>query len=142
LYTEVNNILDRCLTCAQNNISKPGAIHQHLPVPETPFQERQIDFTHMPRRGPFRYLLVMVDTFLRWVEAFPCSKENARVVVQKLTTEIIPRYGIPVGIDSDKGTPFTSKVTQLLSKELKNNWHFHIPYHPQSSGIVECANRT
>ncbi|KAF7704663.1 hypothetical protein HF521_021735, partial [Silurus meridionalis] len=142
MYTEVNNILDRCLTCAQNNISKPGAIHQHLPVPETPFQEWQIDFTHMPRRGPFRYLLVMVDKFSRWVEAFPCSKENARVVVQKLTTEIIPRYGIPVGIDSDKGTPFTSKVTQLLCKELKINWHFHIPYHPQSSGIVECANRT
>ncbi|KAI5085290.1 hypothetical protein C0J45_23173, partial [Silurus meridionalis] len=49
LYTDVNNILNRCLTCAQNNISKPGAIHQHLPTPETPFQEWQIDFTHMPR---------------------------------------------------------------------------------------------
>ncbi|XP_046696840.1 uncharacterized protein LOC124380119 isoform X1 [Silurus meridionalis] len=142
LYTDVNNILNRCLTCAQNNISKPGAIHQHLPTPETPFQEWQIDFTHMPRQGPFRYLLVMVDKFSRWVEAFPCSKENARIVVQKLTTEIIPRYGIPVGIDSDKGTPFTSKVTQLLCQELKINWHFHIPYHPQSSGIVERANRT
>ncbi|XP_046707117.1 uncharacterized protein LOC124387066 [Silurus meridionalis] len=102
LYTDVNNILNRCLTCTQNNISKPGAIHQHLPTPETTFQEWQIDFTHVPRQGPFRYLLVMVDKFSRWVEAFPCSKENARIVVQKLTTEIIPRYGIPVGIDSDK----------------------------------------
>ncbi|KAI5613831.1 hypothetical protein C0J50_11280, partial [Silurus asotus] len=46
------------------------------------------------------------------------------------------------GIDSDKGTPFTSKVTQLLCQELKINWHFHIPYHPQSSGIVERAKRT
>ncbi|KAI5610707.1 hypothetical protein C0J50_9279 [Silurus asotus] len=105
-------------------------------------EEWQINFTHMPKLGPFRYLLVMVDTFSRWVEAFPCSKENARIVVQKLTTEIIPRYGIPDGIDSDKGTPFTFKVTQLLYQELKINWHFHIPYHSQSSGIVERANRT
>ncbi|XP_047666533.1 uncharacterized protein LOC125140777 [Tachysurus fulvidraco] len=115
---------------------------QHFNTPDTPFQKWQIDFTHMPRQGPFRYLLIMVDKFSRWVEAFPCSKENARVVVQKLTTEIIPRYGIPVGIDSDNGTPFTSTVTQLLCKELKVNWHFHIPYHPQSSGMVERANRT
>ncbi|XP_047676035.1 protein NYNRIN-like [Tachysurus fulvidraco] len=142
LHTDMNRILEGCLICAQNNISKSGATHQHFPMPDTPFQEWQIDFTHMPRQGPFRYLLVMVDKFSRWVEAFPCNKENARVVVQKLTTEIIPRYGIPVGIDSDKGTPFTSKVTQLLCKELKVNWHFHIPYHPKSSGMVERANRT
>ncbi|XP_060795080.1 protein NYNRIN-like [Neoarius graeffei] len=142
LHTDAHNILDKCLTCAQNNLSKPGAVHQHLPIPDTPFQEWQIDFTHMPKQGPFKYLLVMIDKFSWWIEAFPCSKENARTAVNKLTQEIIPRYGLPVGIDSDKGTPFTSKVTQELCKDLKINWHFHIPYHPQSSGIVERANRT
>ncbi|XP_060778777.1 uncharacterized protein LOC132887256 isoform X2 [Neoarius graeffei] len=142
LHTDAHNILDKCLTCAQNNLSKPGAVHQHLPIPDTPFQEWQIDFTHMPKQGPFKYLLVMIDKFSRWIEAFPCSKENARTAVNKLTQEIIPRYGLPVGIDSDKGTPFTSKVTQELCKDLKINWRFHIPYHPQSSGIVERANRT
>ncbi|XP_060771299.1 protein NYNRIN-like [Neoarius graeffei] len=142
LHTDAHNILDKCLTCAQNNLSKPGAVHQHLPIPDTPFQEWQIDSTHMPKQGPFKYLLVMIDKFSRWIEAFPCSKENARTAVNKLTQEIIPRYGLPVGIDSDKGTPFTSKVTQELCKDLKINWRFHIPYHPQSSGIVERANRT
>ncbi|XP_060779523.1 protein NYNRIN-like [Neoarius graeffei] len=142
LHTDAHNILDKCLTCAQNNLSKPGAVHQHLPIPDTPFQEWQIDFTHMPKQGPFKYLLVMIDKFSRWIEAFPCSKENARTAVNKLTQEIIPRYGLPVGIDSDKGTPFTSKVMQELCKDLKINWRFHIPYHPQSSGIVERANRT
>ncbi|XP_060766508.1 protein NYNRIN-like isoform X2 [Neoarius graeffei] len=142
LHTDAHNILDKCLTCAQNNLSKPGVVHQHLPIPDTPFQEWQIDFTHMPKQGPFKYLLVMIDKFSRWIEAFPCSKENARTAVNKLTQEIIPRYGLPVGIDSDKGTPFTSKVTQELCKDLKINWRFHIPYHPQSSGIVERANRT
>ncbi|KAL7859466.1 hypothetical protein SRHO_G00146130 [Serrasalmus rhombeus] len=47
-----------------------------------------------------------------------------------------------VGIDSDKGIPFTSKVTQMLAKHLSIDWAFHIPYHPQSSGMVERVNRT
>ncbi|KAL7863445.1 hypothetical protein SRHO_G00124290 [Serrasalmus rhombeus] len=47
-----------------------------------------------------------------------------------------------LGIDSDKGTPFTSKVTQMLAKHLSIDWAFHIPYHPQSSGMVERVNRT
>ncbi|MGL5955346.1 MAG: DDE-type integrase/transposase/recombinase, partial [Brevinema sp.] len=142
MSSRVDIILDSCLTCAQNNPSKPTAQHQHLPTPDTPFQEWQIDFTHLPKKGPFRYLLVMVDKFSRWIEAFPCANENAKTVVRILCKEIIPRYGVPVGIDSDKGTPFTSKVTQLLCSELHINCRFHIPYHPQSSGIVERANRT
>ena len=142
LQHHVNNTLDRCLICAQNNITKPQAKHQQLPLPETPFQEWQVDFTHLPKRGLNKYLLVFVDKFSKWVEAFPCSKEDANTVIRCLTREIIPRYGIPCAIDSDKGTSFTAKVIQNLAKELQINWQLHIPYHPQSSGIVERTNRT
>ncbi|KAL7881033.1 hypothetical protein SRHO_G00032870 [Serrasalmus rhombeus] len=141
LNSAIDRILDRCLVCAQNN-PKPKGPHQVLPKPETPFQEWQIDFTHMTTVGPHKYLLVMIDKFSRWTEAFPCNKENANTVVTKLCQEIIPRYGVPLGIDSDKGTPFTSKVTQALAKQLSIDWAFHIPYHPQSSGMVERVNRT
>ena len=55
---------------------------------------------------------------------------------------VIPRFGIPLGIDSDNGTPFTSRVTKLLALALGIKWTFHIPYHPQSSGQVERMNRT
>ncbi|MGL5624747.1 integrase catalytic domain-containing protein [Cetobacterium sp.] len=41
--------------------------HECLPLPSAPFSEWQIDFTHMPPCGPFKYLLVMVDKFSRWV---------------------------------------------------------------------------
>ncbi|XP_060754491.1 protein NYNRIN-like [Neoarius graeffei] len=142
LNSLVDSIIERCLICAQNNHSKAVAKHECLPIPTSPFSEWQIDFTHMPPCGPFKYLLVIVDKFSKWVEAFPCSRENAKVVTRTLAKEIIPRYGVPDAIDSDKGTPFASKVTQDLCKYLSLNWRFHIPYHPQSSGIVERTNRT
>ncbi|XP_056315032.1 protein NYNRIN [Danio aesculapii] len=142
LSHHVNSTLDRCLVCAQNHVTKPRAKHQQLQIPEGPFQQWQVDFTHLPKRGPHKYLLVFVDRFSKWVEAFPCAKEDAKTVILYLTKHIIPRYGIPCGIDSDKGTAFTAKVIQGLAKELGITWHLHIPYHPQSSGVVERTNRT
>ncbi|XP_048041320.1 protein NYNRIN-like [Megalobrama amblycephala] len=133
-------ILDACLVCAQTNKHK-ATKHDALPHPELPFQHLQIDFTHMPPCGNNKYLLVIVDRFSKWPEAFPCGKENAQTVVKVLAKDIIPRFGIPMVIDSDNGTPFTSKVTQLLAKELNITWRLHIPFHAPSSGQVENMNR-
>ena len=72
----VKLILNSCLTCARTNCQKPGASHDALPPPSAPFQSLQIDFTHMPQKGPIKYMLVIVDQFSKWVEAFPCAKEK------------------------------------------------------------------
>ena len=37
-----------------------------------------------------RYLLVFIDTFSGWVEAYPTKKETAQVMVKKLLEEIFP----------------------------------------------------
>lgn len=63
-------------------------------------------------------------------------------MVKILTKEIIPQFGIPTTIESDNGTPFASRETQLLAKALSVDWHFNIPYHSQSSGVVEKLNQT
>lgn len=39
----------------------------------------QIDFTESPRKGGYKYLLVLVDTFSRWPEAFPCRDRKSVV---------------------------------------------------------------
>jgi hypothetical protein len=45
----------------------------------------------MPRVKKHNYLLVMVDTFLGWVEAFPPSNKRASTVASLIVTHIIPR---------------------------------------------------
>ncbi|ROI47835.1 Transposon Tf2-6 polyprotein [Anabarilius grahami] len=134
-------VLDACLTCAKVNQHRPVK-HDALPHPQAPFQNVQIDFTHMPPIGNLKYLLVIVDRFSKWPEAFPCTKEDAKTVVKILSKEIIPRFGIPTTIESDNGTPFTSKVTQLLAKALSIDWRFHIPFNPQSSSNIERLHQT
>ncbi|KAI2642432.1 Gag-Pol polyprotein [Labeo rohita] len=49
---------------------------------------------------------------------------------------------ISTTIESDNGTPFASRVTQFLARSLSIDWHFSIPYHPQSCSNVERLNKT
>ena len=102
-----------------------------------PGQDWQIDFTHMPRHRTYRYLLVLVDTFSGWVEAFPTAREMAAAVVEVLTAHLIPRFGLPNSLQSDNGPAFISQISQQVAAALGIGWHLHIPYRPQSSGKVE-----
>jgi transposase InsO family protein len=76
------------------------------------------------------------------VEAFPTSNKRATTVASIIVTHIIPRFGMPTSFQSDNGPEFTSQVTQTIIKALNIPWQFHIPYHPSSSGKVECSNLT
>jgi transposase InsO family protein len=87
-----------------------------------------------------KYLLVLVDTFLVWVEAFPTTIKWAQTISDLLLQEIIPQFDVPASLQSDNSPEFTSQGSQILSKVLDIPWHFHIPYYPQSSHKVERTN--
>ena len=103
----------------------------------------EVDFTEVkPGKYGYKYLLVFVDTFSGWTEAFPTKNETAQIVAKKILEEILPRYGFPVMIGSDNGPAFVSKVSQGLASILGADWKLHCAYRPQSSGQVERMNRT
>jgi transposase InsO family protein len=56
--------------------------------------------------------------------------------------EVIPRFGIPVSIESDNGPAFVAEVVHLMAKGLGITWKLHMAYCFQSSGKVEHMNRT
>ena len=85
-------------------------------------------------------MLVVVDCFSRWFEAYPTKKGTAQHPAKILIREIVPRWGFPKQLDSDQGTHFTGKVCQEVARLLNKNWQLHCTYHPQSSGQVESTN--
>ena len=100
---------------------------------EKPRQHWEIDFTEVrPSKYRYRYLLVLVDTFSGWVEAFPTKGETAIVVAKKILEEIVPRYGLPVTMSSDNGPAFVSQIVQGLAWALGMKWKLHCEYNPQS----------
>lgn len=131
----------KCMICAKHNPGKLTKVEmKHLVKPDYPFQRLQIDFIQLPKCGVYEYVLVCVDMFSSWIEAWPVAKATAAVTAKKLMSEVVCRFGLPETVESDRGTHFTGQVFTEMLKGLQINQHLHTPYHPQSSGKVERAN--
>ncbi|XP_019370776.1 PREDICTED: uncharacterized protein LOC109296025 [Gavialis gangeticus] len=130
-----------CPICLAHNIGQrvktTPAAH---PPPWGPFVNLQIDFVQLPKCCSYGYILVIIDMFSGWVEAYPCIHADSIIVAKKLLKEFIPRFGLPLTIDSDRGTHFTGQILKNICQALNIQQHLHCSYHPQSSGAVECKN--
>ncbi|RVW78259.1 Transposon Tf2-2 polyprotein [Vitis vinifera] len=97
--------------------------------------------------GPFpmsfghSYILVGVDYVSKWVEAIPCRTNDHKVVLKFLKENIFSRFGVPKVIISDGGTHFCNKPFEALLAKYGIKHKVATPYHPQTSGQVELANR-
>ncbi|KAL6310796.1 hypothetical protein AAG906_017373 [Vitis piasezkii] len=97
--------------------------------------------------GPFpmsfghSYILVGVDYVSKWVEAIPCRSNDHKVVLKFLKENIFSRFGVPKAIISDRGTHFCNKPFETLLAKYGVKHKVATPYHPQTSGQVELANR-
>ena len=136
-------IARECIPCQQVNSHKGKLEVGKRLRGDRPGAYWEVDFTEIcPGRYGNRYLLVFIDTFSGWVEAFPTKKETATVVAKKILKEIFPRFGAPKVIGSDNGPAFVAQVSQGVAKYLGTDWKLHCAYRPQSSGQVERMNRT
>lgn len=87
-------------------------------------------------------MLAPTGTFSGWPEAFPCRTKKAREVVKLLLKEIIPRFGVPVGMSSDRGRRFVADVVRRISEIWGIKWDLRTPRRPQSRGKIERMNQT
>nr|GEX32937.1 reverse transcriptase domain-containing protein [Tanacetum cinerariifolium] len=103
--------------------------------------EEGIDFM-----GPFpssrgnKYILVAVDYLSKWVEAKALLTNDARVVC-KFLKNLFARFGAPKAIISDRGTYFCNNQFTKVMQKYGVTHRLSTPYHPQTSGQVEVANR-
>ncbi|RVW20784.1 Gag-Pol polyprotein [Vitis vinifera] len=87
------------------------------------------------------YILVGVDYVSKWVETIPCKYNDHKVVLKFLKENIFSRFGVPKAIISDRGTHFCNRPFETLLAKYGVNHKVATPYHPQTSGQVELANR-
>ena len=89
-----------------------------------------------------RYLLVVMDYFSKWPEAYALPNQEAKTVATVIVNEFVCRFGVPLELHSDQGTNFESAVFQEMCLLLGIKKTRTTPLHPESDGMVERYNRT
>lgn len=93
-----------CHACQVTNTTTHGSNPGTQLRGDRPGAYWEVDFTEVrPGKYGCKYLLVFVDIFSGWMEAFPTKHETAQIVTKKLLEDILPRYGFPARIRSDNG---------------------------------------
>jgi transposase InsO family protein len=101
-----------------------------------------IDFMGpFPKSEVCEYILVAIDYVSKWAEALPCQTTDT-LHLKKMFHEIIfPRFGVPLIVISDGGSPFIDTTFQKALAEIGVDHQISIPYHPQISGQAETSNK-
>ena len=101
-----------------------------------------IDFMGpFPTSFGYTYILMGVDYVSKWVEPMPCRAADHKAVLKILKENIFSRFGVPKAIISDEGSHFCNKPFENLLSKYGVKHKVATPYHPQTSGQVELANR-
>ncbi|CAF0935754.1 unnamed protein product [Brachionus calyciflorus] len=92
-------------------------------------------------RNGYKYILVVVDHFTKWLELYLIRNIDAKTTA-KCLLDFICRFGIPDAILSDQGrnnqAQLLDEIWQLLDVQRLRT----TPFHPKCDGLSERINRT
>ncbi len=144
MQRDITNFITRRCRCVKQ---KPPAFKQREPLMQihsaTPFEIISIDCMHFEKRsGGHEYMLVIVDHFTRYAQAYATKDKSGKTAARLLFNNVILRYCYPIRILHDQGSEFESLMFRTL-EEISNIGNSRTtPYHPECNGKTERFNRT
>ncbi|KAF8759701.1 hypothetical protein RHS01_02244 [Rhizoctonia solani] len=137
--------VDSCKTCQRIQKPKYASIPlQPLELPSRPWQHISYNMiVDLPKDSNSNSILVIVDSFTKYVILVECSKKlKAPALADLFLQHVWKQYGMPKKTVSDQGRVFNNKFLKALYQQLGIDPHFSSAYHPQSDGQTEQVNPT
>ena len=144
MFADIVHFTRNCPECAVvSGGSKPVKPPLH-PIPvQKPFQVVGVDIMELPvTNSGNRYVLVFQDYLTKWSMVYPIPDQKSQRIAKILVNEIIPFFGVPESLLSDRGTNLLSNLMLGLCDLFGVKKLNTTAYHPQCNGMVERFNRT
>ncbi|VDI13638.1 Hypothetical predicted protein [Mytilus galloprovincialis] len=145
MYSDIQQYVQTCIQCQR---AKPDAHKRPTPLQPLPILDvfRRV---HMDILGPFRkspdgysHVLLVVDSFSKYVEIFPMKNTGAKDVANIFYNQWICRYSAPDAILTDKGQNFMSNILKEVCNIFEIKKMRTSSYRPQTNSTCERNNKT
>ena len=83
-----------------------------------------------------KYVLLVVDSFSKWMEAYAVPKIKVKTIAEKLVMEFISSFGISKQIKSDRGKQFNCELFRNMCQLLDVDYKMSSPFHPHDNSRV------
>ncbi|GKB40171.1 reverse transcriptase domain-containing protein [Tanacetum coccineum] len=145
MHRDARDVILKCKDC-QVHRTVPGNPQQPLtPITSPwPFYKWGIDIAGPFSEGPgkFKFLIVSIDYFTKWIEAKAVATISGGQVKKFVWDNIVCRFGLPGEIVSDNDKQFSNNPFKDWCEKLNITQRFASVKHSQSNGLVERANKS
>lgn len=142
----VKHYVTTCRECQRRKTppTRPPGFLQPIDPPNLPFQQVGMDLL-----GPFplsstgnKWIVVATDYLTRYCEAKALPRGTSAEIARFFLHSIVLRHGAPAVVITDRGTAFTSALTEEVMKLTYTDHRRTTAYHPQTNGLTERLNKT
>ena len=136
-------VAQRCPQCQRGSdyghrLKTTGAIQS-----KGPWNTLSVDIVGpLPADRRHEFVIVFVDCFSRYSILVPASNHTANTVSEALLHHVVPHFGTPRRLLSDRGWEFVGEVWASLTRSLGIQRLLTSPYHPEGNSINKRSHRT
>ena len=140
----IESLVRFCPTCAKNRVMKPKNVASHFACSSYVKMSRiAIDYIESlrPDDKGNDMIIVIIDCFSRWVSLTAVQSKSTCAFADAYVAWLGLCFGEPSEILTDRGTQFTSNLTDQLASVAGGRMIFTTAGSKQENAIVERANR-
>ncbi|XP_060865435.1 uncharacterized protein K02A2.6-like [Metopolophium dirhodum] len=136
---DIDKFIKTCTECQCNQNDKNVSEKVYIPWenPSDSWKRRHIDFLEINQVK----LLIIVDSFSKWIECFAMGSTTASKVIEVLEN-CFCRFGSPEIMVTDNGPPFGANEFKAYCEKNCIKLVHSPPYNPESNGLAERGVQT